>query len=107
MKWQAVVSLLISFTFVQTEIPSLQHDKTIEAIYQYVGDEPKTLCKSKLEEIISNPKTSIPCKVPFFETDFLLFDEVISVAKRKACLRQKRHRAGSVSLFCEIVSSLD
>ena len=31
----------------------------------------------------------------------------ISVAKRKACLRQKRHRAGSVSLFCAIVSSSD
>ena len=31
----------------------------------------------------------------------------ISVAKRKACLRQKRHRNGSVSLFCAIVSSSD
>ena len=30
-----------------------------------------------------------------------------TVAKRKACLRQKRHRAGSVSLFCAIVSSSD
>ena len=35
------------------------------------------------------------------------FNWLISVAKRKACLRQKRHRAGSVSLFCAIVSSSD
>ena len=70
MKWQAVVSLLVSFTLIHTEVPSLMlpHDKTIEAIYQYVGDEPKTLCKSKLEEIITNPKTSIPCKASFFKT---------------------------------------
>ena len=33
--------------------------------------------------------------------------ENLSVAKRKSCLRQKRHRAGSVSLFCAIVSSSD
>ena len=37
----------------------------------------------------------------------ILIHDHKSVAKRKACLRQKRHRAGSVSLFCAIVSSSD
>ena len=51
-----------------------------------------------------NPFSKVDEIVVFTSSSLINYQ---SVAKRKACLRQKRHRAGSVSLFCAIVSSSD